>query len=351
MKPAPLHGLNALRAIASLLIVLFHIAENLRANGREVWFPFHQTPGIHLFLVISGFMLVYASREDDTPSRFIVRRMARIAPLYWMLTLVTIALASWHSWFFPGIDLSPEGVISSFLFLPDENRAGYIEPALFTGWTLNYIVPAYVFFALAMTAPVRYRPYIATALLVAFMCAATTIPDHSMRIFWSNSIQLELVGGMAAAVLVRDARIGAWARRRSMWSLLFVAAVALVAAVLSDLTGLQRTLACGFPASVIVFALAAQDGHRKSFTDGVIPWLGRISYSTYLIHPLVIPLVGLIVIGHLGPPWLEILVVVSAALALTVFLANLAYASIERPISHWVNRRLIPRQRPPVAKT
>lgn len=339
MSPGSLHGLNGLRAIASLLIVLFHITEHLRANGREIWFPFHQTPGIHLFLVISGFMLVYASRDNDTPERFIVRRMARIVPLYWLLTLVTVALALWHNWLFPGIDLSPDGVISSFLFLPDENGAGYIRPNLFTGWTLNYIVPAYLLFALATLAPVRHRPYVATGLILVFMVLAALIPDDAMRKFWSDPIQLELIGGMAAAIMLRDPRVVAWVKGRPTWPLLLVATVALLAAVMSNLTGLQRTLACGFPASMIVLVLAARDAHRKPFKDGFIPWLGRISYSVYLIHPLVIPLVGLAVIGSLGAPWVETGVVITATLTITVAAAGIAYVLVERPVSVWFSRR------------
>lgn len=340
MKPASLHGLNGVRAIACLLIMLFHLTEHFRANGLGIWFPFRQTPGIHLFLVISGFMLVYTMRGDDTPGRFIVRRLARIAPLYWLLTLCTIGLAMWRGWLFLGIDLSADGIVSSFLFLPDTNRAGYIQPNLFTGWTLNYIVLSYMLFAAATLAPMRRRPYVASALLLGFMLLANLIPDQAMRMFWSDPIQLEFIGGMAAAMLVRDERVAQWARKHSIWPLLIAGGACLVAAVTSDLTGFQRTLACGVPASVMVFALAARDVHQTPFRDGPLPWLGRISYSIYLIHPIVIPLVGAVVIGSLGVPWLEALMMTTACFTITIAAANVGYLLIERPISDWVSRRM-----------
>ena len=50
--------------------------------------------GVDLFFVISGFVMVYSSESlfgrRDGPRKFFLRRLARIAPLYWAVTLAII---------------------------------------------------------------------------------------------------------------------------------------------------------------------------------------------------------------------------------------------------------------------
>ncbi|MEQ1608516.1 MAG: acyltransferase [Hyphomonadaceae bacterium] len=339
MKPAVLNGISSLRAISCLLIAVYHITENLVANGRGEWFPFPQTPGIHLFLVISGFVLAYTARADDTPVRFILRRLARVVPLYWLLTALTIMLASWHSWLFPGADLSFSSIVSSFLFLPQRDLLGAIQPILFVGWTLNYIVLTYIMVAMATVAPARMRPFIAIGLLVAFMTLARLLPEVPMRAFWSDWIQLEFIVGLAAGALMHDSRVAAWIGRHSMWPITAVGGIGLVAGSLSDLGGLPRILVCGLSSAVVVFSLAGQDIYRKALVDGLLPWVGRISYSIYLVHPLIVPLVGLAVIGHLGSHEAEVAVDIVVSLGLTIAAAYVCYRFVESPIYAWVRDR------------
>jgi len=49
------------------------------------------TFGVDLFFVISGFIMVYTSEplfgQKTSAATFFVRRVVRIVPLYWMITL------------------------------------------------------------------------------------------------------------------------------------------------------------------------------------------------------------------------------------------------------------------------
>jgi exopolysaccharide production protein ExoZ len=339
-RAGTLHGISALRAISSLLIATYHVTLNLRSGGVAVWFPFAQTPGVHLFLVISGFMLAYRMRANDTPVRFLLKRIGRIVPLYWVLTCVAILLVLWRAWLFPDADLSFAGIATSFLFLPHQDRAGMIAPILFVGWTLNYIVLNYVMFALAMFGPQRFRPYIAMALLVAFMCVGHFLPPGTLRTFSTEWRQIEFVFGLGAGVLLRDPRVGQWVRSCPMWPIALIGAVGLLLGSLSHLEGFWRTMACGIPAMVLVFALAGQDLYRQPVGDGLLPWLGRISYSIYLVHPLIIPLVGAAIVGHLGPPWVEGVLDMTVVYGLTIAIAALCYRFIETPGNNWVRSRV-----------
>lgn len=339
MKPVALHGINAARAISCLLIVFYHITQYLEANGLPIWYPL-KTPGLHLFIVISGFMLVYTTRENDTGGRFLLKRLARIVPLYWTLTLCVILMASWRGWLFPGTDLSLHGIASSLFFVPSENFVGHIHPILFTGWTLNYIVLSYALFAVAMFAPFKYRPYVAVALLVAFMMMASQTPDPVMRRFWTDPFLLELIAGMAAAMLIKKASVLQWASRYSMWPLIIISGIVLLVASAWPMTEVERALSCGLSAGVFVFALALRDVQRHAAKEGPLQPVARLSYSIYLVHPLVIPLVGLVIAGRLGWPELEIFAIVVASFAITIVVSSFTYSVIEERAAAWVNRRI-----------
>lgn len=74
-----LHGLDALRGVAALLVLSFHAREVVRINP-------HGYLAVDLFFVLSGFVLSHAYgaklREGMGMGRFAVLRMIRLYPLY-----------------------------------------------------------------------------------------------------------------------------------------------------------------------------------------------------------------------------------------------------------------------------
>src|ERR1700753_912499 len=76
-----LDAIQALRAIPASAAVLVHIN------------VFHVlgTWGIDLFFAIRGFIMCYVTARSDP--NFFLKRMIRIAPLYWLGTLAVVAIA------------------------------------------------------------------------------------------------------------------------------------------------------------------------------------------------------------------------------------------------------------------
>ena len=94
-----------------------------------------------MFFVISGFVMVHASEplfgRADGPRLFWLRRLIRIAPLYWavtslylVLTLLLPDMATSH--------YSPGLIAASYLFFPFPREDGTMQPVVGLGWTLNY---------------------------------------------------------------------------------------------------------------------------------------------------------------------------------------------------------------------
>ena len=87
-----LHSINTIRTLSCISIAIFHITEFVNASSDTITLPFTAAPGFHLFLLISGFILVYITNPDDQPVPFMMKRAVRILPLYWLMTAVAILM-------------------------------------------------------------------------------------------------------------------------------------------------------------------------------------------------------------------------------------------------------------------
>ncbi len=103
MPLSKLLHIQFLRGLAALSVAFLHAqhdAGSLAARTGQAFEPFTRLPfmaGVDVFFVISGFIMVYASRplfgKPEARGIFLARRLARIAPLYWAVTTLYLAIA------------------------------------------------------------------------------------------------------------------------------------------------------------------------------------------------------------------------------------------------------------------
>ena len=94
-----LKGLDTLRAIAALVVVIGHI-ELIKKNNNITSFDYAPSGHIAvvLFFVLSGFLITFLlSKELDSTStisfkKFYMRRILRIWPLYYLILLISILI-------------------------------------------------------------------------------------------------------------------------------------------------------------------------------------------------------------------------------------------------------------------
>src|ERR1700722_16881943 len=96
-----IHSVQMLRAIAALMVVACHfdtVRLMLLSRGAEATLLYPLASGVDLFFVISGFIMIISSEPlfaaPGGSATFIIRRLARIVPLYWLTTLAAIPLMS-----------------------------------------------------------------------------------------------------------------------------------------------------------------------------------------------------------------------------------------------------------------
>lgn len=339
--PAQLPAIQVLRAIAALAVALLHTLQDAVALAARAGGGFdmpHRWPldaGVDLFFVISGFVMVYASRDmfgrSDSVLPFLRRRVARIVPIYWAVTVVYLVISL--GGLGPVNRPKPDGweIASSFLFIPWLTGTGpFVQPVYKLGWTLNYEMFFYLLLALVLPLRRHLAVTALVALLMALVFVGQFIPPSSVQLhFWTRSIILEFGMGM----LIGQMALSGIRPGRGFAAVLAGAAVALLWAG-QAWPGLfpDRALQYGLPSALLVIAaLAFNDLPFRSPVARLFTNLGDASYAIYILHPFVIR--GLAVSAGLVltriSPWAYIAV----CLVLICIFSWVAWRWFERPVT------------------
>jgi exopolysaccharide production protein ExoZ len=332
----PLAGIQILRAVAALGVVIHHMQSELIQRGFDNPFPDFEVGafGVDLFFVISGFIMVYSSgrffARPDGGRRFFLKRLIRIVPLYWLFTTLLVFIAirgTWHTGAY-----SVKEFIASYLFIPAPDRLGLMIPTYPPGWTLNYEMFFYVCFASAL----RWSRPIAVSLVVSAL-TALVILGYMVALpqpiaFWTDSLCLEFCYGIGLALLfLRGWRIRPLVRL----ALLITGAIAAVAFVAQGESSPIRGFAWGLPAASIVAAAALTDASLRSRFARAFESLGDASYSLYLIHVLLFILLYPVVAKIIDPLRLSGAVYGSTLVGASVAAALALYAWVELPMTRY----------------
>lgn len=310
--------------------------------------------GVDLFFVISGFIMVYASERlfmaQGGAMAFLTRRIARIVPLYWLMTTVFIlTLLLMPGTLSTGLPQIGE-VIRSYLFIPYQQAGtGLMQPLYKLGWTLNYEMFFYLSFALFLFMSPRAAVYAVAAVFSLFVIIGAGFNGLPPVIrFWSNPIILEFAFGALIGLACLEGN------RLSPVPALLLVAAGLILLQAGDWMGIEpvgglRPLIWGLPAAMIVAGLSL--GPADSRTDEGEPSLpqrlGDASYALYLLHPLVIRALRIFWdktgLSNAINPWFFVLI----GLAILVPAALWMYRWIEKPLTAKAQGLLVT-PRPPV---
>ena len=298
-----LDWVQALRGVAALLVVLCHARDYLIGTEN---FPFAESillpgaMGVDLFFIISGFIMVYSTRNSDGSvvyaKGFLIKRFSRVWPTYTAITILwVVSISGW------GYFLSVDNFLiflKSIFFIPVKEFAPlYFDPVIPIGWTLNFEIYFYAVFGLSLL----FRKLS----LVAMMCwigltvivMPMTLRDFSLNPFtyytftpnylnlMANPIILEFVAGAVIGFLYLNKKL--FIKNKIVAMNLIMLSAGLVmwynysgAGNLHGITNWGGSLAL----LVLCIAIASKSIHLRIPVP--LAWLGKISFSLYLTHYL-----------------------------------------------------------------
>lgn len=339
-------ALDGLRAVAAAMVVFFHF-------GGPTWERLYGWIGVHIFFVLSGFLITTLALREETASgrlsikNFWKRRVARILPAYYVVLAVVAAVAIARGEFAGGLG----DVMLRYLTLNGE-FVGPDAPQVHL-WTIGieqkfYLVWPVLGFAAVLTA--ARRAMVGVGLLAALLALSALAP------VLVGYIPITL--GCLVAVLMHDPR----GFRAVAWLVRPVGAGVVAAVFVLGHLALpvgHRVLGPGGPVivayavlvSVLVVSLVGPGPVAWLLARRPLTFIGDRSYSLYLLQSLA----GLVVAATIPALAVQRTVTALVVLAVALLMADLMYRWVEQPAIRWGRRWVAaskprPRLAPVVAK-
>jgi len=279
-KQEQFHSIQLLRGLAAAMVVFHHSITVDKWLYNPLQGLDSPQAGVDIFFVISGFIMLSSASRDDWKN-FIIKRMIRIIPLYWLANAILAAITYVRRGFSSG-DI-PD-IFLSILFIPHFSPVDpyYIWPFLTPGWSLNFEMFFYIVFAAALF---FRNPWMTASCLGALVLAGSMFNFQSAAgLTYTSPLLLEFLGGMLLA-----RRLPAL-RSRNL-SGLIVIGFAIILACNSffrldtgNFVGIGRVACWGVPSLLIVAGFVSIEQRLRSYHPGFFELFGNASYAVYLFQ-------------------------------------------------------------------
>ncbi len=336
--------IDGLRAIAVLLVVIYHAFPELLPGGFI---------GVDIFFVISGFLISgilfkNCAQNQFSLSEFYARRIRRIFPsLIAMLSVCFVA-----GWFLLFADefnqLGKHSFKAAFFVLNFSlaSKHGYFETdALFKPllhlWSLSIEEQFYIFWPIVVAGLWKYNKKLLPAvtlflLIVSFFINIHLVGDNQTHAFyWPQARIWELlIGSLLAYTQTRYSQF-----KKPSW-------LALLGVCLIGVAASQANESIAFPgwwallptlgAAAILFADPKTWLNQTLLSSRLMVGIGLISYPLYLWHWPILSFLRILYGKNLS------LSLALAAIIASFFLAFISYAYIEKNIRFSRKRFVVP---------
>lgn len=279
---ANLKSLQILRCIASVSVVYGHLFIN----------PNFGAFGVDIFFVLSGFVIALVVSNQQTPRVFAISRVARIVPLYWLLTtlLMIIIYLAPHVVHETVVNAATiKNYLKSLFFVPYHSSIG-VKPLLTVGWTLNYEILFYFCVWISLIVAKRIVWLSVGAILAAsYVVFYSSSGSSAVAQYLGSELLLEFMLGILA-FKIYDNKLFAIPFKKPLF-VMAILSYAFMATLESSHSSLNRFIGFGVPSFILLQAtvgLEACIGQASNVFIKALIRMGDASYSTYLTHWFVI---------------------------------------------------------------
>ena len=338
-----LNNIQLLRGLAASVVVFRHLSQEGQLSMPISFGGF----GVDIFFIVSGFIIAYVASYNS--SHFVRRRIIRIVPFYWSATLGLFLIALILPFVLKSTQADMMLLLTSLFFIPHHGPNG-VEPLLMLGWTLNFEMYFYLFFAAGLLVSRTYASVVAIGLiaLTALLVKSFAPDDSVLQFYFANLILLEFVFGIFIYWIFRTYKIRA---PRLLFRNAFIVVICLsfVALVLQEIyIGVfrWRGLTAGVPAAFLVISAIYLERDFGLRSGGrFLLNLGEASYILYLVHPYIIYSVlrlGFVGAEQFADVWKWLLIV--GCLGLSMIIAIGLHLFFERPVMARLRYWFIPQK-------
>lgn len=347
-------NLNGLRFIAAFLVLIHHIEQFKAIYGvanSQVKIPFIGIIGklgVVLFFVLSGFLITYLLLVEEKTikkisiSKFYMRRILRIWPLYFFIILLAfLVLPNIDVFILPnyGKDVMYSNLSWKLLlyvfFLPNLVLSLYgIVPYASHTWSIGTEEQYYLVWPVLLKHIKKYRVLLMFAIIIIYLAVkfffttsfASFIPHHKiLRSFWNSfPIDCMAIGGIYAILLFQKHRFLKYLLRNDLFyaSILIVSILMIKGVRIPNFHYEFYSVFFG----IIILNFSVNDKIKLSLENKILNYLGSISYGLYMYHPIGIVLALSISLSlDFSTNW----ILYPLSLALTILMSSLSYTYFE----------------------
>lgn len=343
MEPKKYEYIDSLRGIAILLVILVHVSylPNMTHFLPDILIKFMDNGkyGVQLFFIASAFTLVMSHQnrlgEKHATRNFFIRRVFRIAPMYY------IAILYFTFECFLGFDfsnfnfeaLSLKSLATNLLFINSffpEYANGYVPG----GWSVSVEFIFYLFVPFLCT---RIRNldesiiFLISALIVSTLCyyiiyQYDTTPDHAFSYF-NFTAQLPVFAmGITAYWSLRDKE-----ENIKPGILMFLAFAIFLFCYIDIPYHLLYSI------MLMMLVITQSKKAYRLFSNKILARIGKVSFSMYLVHFAIVyiyrrlEISNIIDVTNTANSMVNIILIYIVIAALAYFISNITYRFVEVP--------------------
>ncbi|MCW2369205.1 acyltransferase family protein [Sphingobium sp. B11D3D] len=323
-------SIQMLRALAATAVVFFHAHQDAEAEGwlrafraEDRIFAFGEA-GVHIFFVISGFvmMISFLGPRKFSFRDFLMKRFIRIYPVYWLVLAISLLI-----FFAIGRQIHSTGLeFFGVMALWPGLSPRYISPA----WTLSYEVYFYLCFATAMLLG-RQRGFLILCGFFILMIASRPFLDtgNAFIDLATNGLLIEFLTGAAIALWLTYRKPSLEFGR----TLVIGAILVFLAGFALEENALPKVVLWGIPSCILIAGVVAWESN--SGASNIVNALARFGDSSYILYLTHKPIQwGLLALLLLACPGSEIsaLAWVVPISSLCLVLGEAAFLYVEKPL-------------------
>lgn len=333
-----LPGLNGLRAIAALSVVISHISiasNDFGLGNHGGWF--FASYGVTIFFTLSGFLITFLLLKENEKQiidikKFYVRRILRIWPIYYLYLIIAliilvisyqINISSLPYYFFfcanvPYIFGGSQLLIAHLWSIGVEEQFYLFWPVLIKIFNkrIKVIVILLILILISLKFIVRYFSYNLT--LITFLEV--------------NRFECMLIGAIGA-ILYNEKNIITNKYLLNFY-VQFLAWITLLFIVLGKINtpGPTEDVFMSFVTLILIIGQISLNSKKIiNLENKTFDFLGKISYGIYVIHPLIIYLLSKL-LGNMNLNfYAKFIIVYFGVILLTILISHISYKYYEKP--------------------
>lgn len=335
-----LPGLNGLRAIAALSVILCHVFQELNAYGLKSSGMFNSFGiyGVTIFFTLSGFLITYLLLKEKEKTKtiavknFYMRRILRIWPLYFFFILIVLLVMKFsvasNLWYY-------------ILMLPNipwaiGSAGGAIHtiPLLSHYWSLGVEEQFYAFwpFILKHIKKINFFLIGLCFLFVGlkFFLKIMNAPATLLSLVYYTRFSCMIIGGIGACFFYQ---------KKAFLKIVTTQTVAIISGVMFVLLmfnciPLYPIIANEVVSVLTLLLILNQISDSKpvvSLENKVFDYLGKISFGLYVYNPLVIYFLSFCFLPlKITNDFLKMTLVIVMNFSLVILIAHLSYFYFEK---------------------